>query len=169
MKITLIPVNFLLLRSPDTIILESSLLLVNSYINIKLFSVFILSLLAILLEVSCLLHVRPLIKHLQRSERVPGNLHTLMHILTPNWIGVITLASQMKTVRPKRLSHSPGILQLPKAEPGFKFKCVWLEAPGSCRHIGVHWMEQLYPSTGCSVPLVPTHEIILSFKGNFII
>lgn len=42
MKITLITVNFLLLRSPDTIILESSLLLVNSYINAKLFSVFIL-------------------------------------------------------------------------------------------------------------------------------
>ena len=41
-KVTLISVAFLLLRSPATIILESSPFIVNSFMNIKLFSVFIL-------------------------------------------------------------------------------------------------------------------------------
>ena len=49
----------------------------------------------------------------------PGAFHELLLIFTPSPTGVITLAYQMRTVWPKNLVNSPGILQLPTAKPGF--------------------------------------------------
>lgn len=67
-KVTLISVSFPLLRSPDIIILQTSPLLVDSWINVKLFSVSVLKPRSYFLGASSLLHPTPLIKHLLGSD-----------------------------------------------------------------------------------------------------